>query len=512
MPTSWQFDLRCRRRDLTKHFEGRHRKQQMNPSLATVVYASGIVGLFYLNRDKSAKTSRALWIPVIWFWILGSRAVSIWLGMNSANPTADQLMEGSPIDALIFAVLLVSGLVVIVGRGRGSISVMKGNWPIVLYFAYCLISVLWSDFPEVSLKRWAKATGDVVMALVVLTDAHPLTAVRRLFSRVGFILLPMSVLLIKYYPYLGRGYEAWTGEAFNLGVTTNKNILGVTTYILALGAFWQVLRLRKKAPVQNRVRQLLAQCTLLWFGVWVLSMANSATSTACFTLGCILMLMTGSPRYRRRPAAVHALVLTVVLLGGLIKITGADTAVVHALGRKTNLTGRASDIWPLLIPMAPNAVVGAGFESFWLGPRLQKVWDAFPNLYVNEAHNGYIELYLNLGVIGVGLVVMILVHGYFRSVAGFRIDPHSAGLILSYVLTAAIYSYTEAGFRALNYEWSFLMLFIVAATSISGTYPQSRKSIAGDLKAGSVEQFYDSSPNTGLTGSRGAVTETGLRC
>ena len=30
---------------------------------------------------------------------------------------------------------------------------------------------------------------------------------RRLFSRVGFVLLPVSVLLIKYYPYLGRAYS-----------------------------------------------------------------------------------------------------------------------------------------------------------------------------------------------------------------------------------------------------------------------------------------------------------------
>ena len=54
----------------------------------------------------------------------------------------------------------------------------------------------------------------------------------------------------------------------------------------------------------------------------------------------------------------------------------------------------------MLIEMAPNALVGAGFESFWLGPRLSKVMTAFPNLHVNEAHNGYIEVYLNLGVIG----------------------------------------------------------------------------------------------------------------
>ncbi len=441
----------------------------MNPTLATVVYVLGILGMFYLNRDKSVQTSRTLWIPVIWFWILGSRAVSIWLGITAANPNADQLLEGSPTDAVVFGILLVSGLAVLVCRGRRSVLVMKRNWPIVLYFAYCLISVVWSDFPHVSLKRWVKSTGDVVMALVVLTDAQPLAAVRRLLSRVGLVLLPISVLLIKYYPDVGRSYEAWTGLASNIGVTTNKNVLGVTTYILALGAFWQVLRLRKQGPVQNRVRQLLAQCILLGFSMWLLAVTNSATSTACFTLGSIVMLVTALPQFRRRPGAVHALVTTIVLLGALMRITGGDTAVVHALGRKADLTGRASDIWPLLIPMTPDPVVGAGFESFWLGPRLQKVWNALPNLYVNEAHNGYIELYLNLGGLGVSLGIVTLIHGYRCSVAGFRSDPHSASLMLSYVLTAAIYSYTEAGFRMLSFAWGFLLLAIITASRLPTT-------------------------------------------
>lgn len=441
----------------------------MNPSLATLVYALGIVGLFYLNRDKSAHTSRALWIPVIWFWILGSRAVSVWLGGGAPPdaPNADALLEGSPLDAFVFQSLLASGLAVLLTRRRKRVLLLiTANWPIVWYFCYCLLSVVWSDFPDVSLKRWIKATGDVVMALVVVTDPEPLAALRRIFSRVGFVLLPLSALLIKYYPYIGRGYNRWTGEQFNNGVSTDKNLLGVSTYILALGALWQALRLWRNSSLPNRFRRSLAQIALVGVGIWILFIANSATSESCFMLGAFLMLVTGLRRIRGRPAGVHALVLAILLLGGVIKITGADAAVFHALGRKPNLTGRASDIWPLLIPMAPNALVGAGFESFWLGPRLQKVWDAFPNLYVSEAHNGYIEVYLQLGATGIILIFLILVHGYRRSVAAFRIDPDAGSLMLAYVMTSAMYSYTEAGFRMLFFQWMFLLLAIFGASRI----------------------------------------------
>lgn len=82
--------------------------------------------------------------------------------------------------------------------------------------------------------------------------------------------------------------------------------------------------------------------------------------------------------------------------------------------------------------MAPNALVGAGLESFWLGPRLLTVWAAFPNIRLNEAHNGYLKVYLNLGLVGIGLVALILIDGYRRSVAAFRIDPTSASLMLAF--------------------------------------------------------------------------------
>jgi O-antigen ligase len=131
-------------------------------------------------------------------------------------------------------------------------------------------------------------------------------------------------------------------------------------------------------------------------------------------------------------------------------VTGGDAALYSALGRKSDLTGRSSEIWPLLIPMAPNALGGAGFESFWLGPRLQKVWAAMPGLYVSEAHNCYLEVYLNLGVIGVALISLILIDGYRRAVAVFRKDPVLASLPLAYIISGAMYSYTEVGFRPLN--------------------------------------------------------------
>jgi O-antigen ligase len=155
-------------------------------------------------------------------------------------------------------------------------------------------------------------------------------------------------------------------------------------------------------------------------------------------------------------------------------LAGADAALVHAMGRNTDFTGR-TEIWKAVLPMAPNPIVGAGFESFWLGKRLEKMWSLFPVFQPNEAHNGYIEVYLNLGWVGVGLIGLLLINGYFRAVAAFRRDRGIGGLMLAFVATAAVYSVTEAGFRMLDPIWIFLLMAVVATggvTSVAGSRAQ----------------------------------------
>jgi len=380
----------------------------------------------------------------------------MWLGVNPLTDSG----SGSLVDDLISAFLILSAVVVLCHRNRLANLVLKLSWPVALYFLYCLASAAWSDFPGHGLTRWVRGVGDLAMALVIATDPQPTAALRRFFSRVGFILLPVSILLLKYYPSLGHVYDLW-GENTNTGVTTNKNMLGVMTFALTLGAFWQVLRLLRNKDEPNRKRRLLAQGFLLYFGLALLFTAHSATSGACFTLGAGLMIATSLPLFTRRPAAVHALVLAILLGGGLVVLLGGKGAAASAVGRNADFTGR-TEVWELLFPMAPNPIVGAGFENFWFGPRLENLWRIYPG--VNEAHDGYLEVYLNLGLVGVGMIFLILIQGYRRAVDAFRRNPALGSLLVAYILSSAIYSITEAGFRMLDPIWFCLILSSFAAS------------------------------------------------
>lgn len=439
----------------------------MNPFVASVVYVCGIAGLFYLDRDKSIHTSKALWLPVIYLWILASRPLSMWFGVAPA-PGTDVQLDGSPVDRIFFAILMIAALVVLIQRGRRTFKFLNANFPILLYFLFCLASVLWSDYLGVSLKRWVKSIGDLLMILIVVTDGQPVAALRRLFSRLGFVLIPVSLLFIKYFPYFGRGYDAYSGSPSNLGVTTNKNALGVITFVVLLGTLWHIIDLLRsdEMPSQRR-RHLLAQGTLFLLGIYLLIFANSDTSTVAFILGVGILLATSLRFVRRNAGAVHVFVVGILIVVGFAMLFGGTAGIAHALGRNSHLTGR-TDIWAAVIPMVPNPLVGAGFESFWLSPRvLTRLWRLFPNLPLNEAHNGYVEVYLELGWVGVGLISFILLDGYRRSVKAFRREPMLGGLLIAYVLSAMVYNIAEAGFRMADPIWIFLLLAIIEASSIA---------------------------------------------
>ena len=161
--------------------------------------------------------------------------------------------------------------------------------------------------------------------------------------------------------------------------------------------------------------------------------------------------------------------------------------MVTALGKDPTLTGR-TEIWSLLLGLHTNPWIGTGFESFWLGPRLEKMYAALPNLPINTAHDGYLEVYLNLGWIGICFIAILLVAGYTRIISGIRRNPQTASLFLGFFLCTLFYSFTEAAFRLMSVAWVFLLLVIVAGSQAvlfrgSLPVPVSAGEIATDERA-----------------------------
>jgi exopolysaccharide production protein ExoQ len=456
----------------------------MPPQLAAAVCTVGILGLFWLDRDEKVRTSAALWIPTIWLGIACSRPVAEWLGISPIE-SAEQVLEGSPVDRLVYLVLLALGIIVLFSRGQRVAKLLRVNGPILFFFCYCALSIIWSDYPEVASKRWAKAVGDLVMILVVFSDKEPLAAVKRYLARPTFVLIPLSILFIKYYPRLGTAYSPWGGPTMYTGVTTNKNTLGVICLCFGLGALWRVLAAYQDREDKARVRHLVAQAVILAMVMWLFWMANSMTSTSCFLMGSVLMLALKFRFVKQSPTIVNLLIAVMLVASASVLFLGVSPSALATLGRNPTLTDR-TEVWRWLISLVQNPVIGTGFESFWLGPRLEKMWSIYW-WHPNEAHNGYIEIYINLGWIGIALLVMVLASGYRTVMAAVRHNLPLANLRLAFFLVGMAYNFTEAAFfRIQAPAWMF---FLFAITCVPLTTEPTVEPIAQSKFAGPSRQM-----------------------
>ncbi len=90
------------------------------------------------------------------------------------------------------------------------------------------------------------------MALIFLTEPDAKEAMVTLMKRCAYIVVPVSILFIKYYPCLGREFDPWLGRGIWTGISTGKNVLDRDCFILAFFLVWHLLRQREMSCARHR--------------------------------------------------------------------------------------------------------------------------------------------------------------------------------------------------------------------------------------------------------------------
>lgn len=434
----------------------------MPPFAAVGVWAFLLVLLYRFDPAKESKSSPALWISIVWLFIATSRLPSQWTNIPLGSQV-QTIEEGNSLDRVVYTTLILAGLGVIFSRRVNWGRLMAQNLPLTIFVVYALISVMWSDFPLIAFKRWFRDLGNYLAILIVLTDPRPGEAIRTVLRRVFYAFVPLSIILIKYFPNIGREFERWSGMTHYVGGATSKNMLGVACLVSGMFFFWDSLRLWKDRKSKPTRRILEMNAAYLAMTLWLLKLASSATSTVCLFVGWGIIFVAQMKTVRRNPAMLKALVPSI--LGGYVVLSmgfGIDlvSMLSAAVGRDPTFTGR-TNIWNAVLSTHTNPILGTGYESFWLGERLEQVWRLAG--HYNEAHNGYLEMYLNLGFVGLAILAALLISIYRSVCKRLTHDPLDASFAFAMWVVLLFYNVTEAAFRG-QLMW---IVFLMAAMTVS---------------------------------------------
>src|SRR5262245_53896573 len=148
----------------------------MSPQLALLIFSLFIAATLFIDSRREPRFSLALWVPAIWFALLASRPLSVWLDPRELGAVDLTAAEGSSADRMILSGLMALSVLILVRRKLKWGEWAKRNPWIVLFFFYCALSIIWSEFPMVALRRWFRALGSVMVILVVLSEPDPLAA------------------------------------------------------------------------------------------------------------------------------------------------------------------------------------------------------------------------------------------------------------------------------------------------------------------------------------------------
>jgi len=435
----------------------------LSPIIALILCIAFVLFLLRLERKQSPEMTRALWIPTIWMLYTASKPLGVWFPSSGGDPES-----GSSLDRAFLIVLMCMALWILARRKYDWRNAMKENaWLMILIF-FMLVSIFWSNIPYISFKRWTREFQAVLMAFVVHSEPSPRLAMESILRRTTYILIPFSLLLIKYFPEYGRMYGRWSGGEQWIGVTQQKNGLGRLCLIAAFFLIWTLVRRRQgnNPPVWRY--QTHAEIFVLLISFYLLKGPGGAYSaTAVTALGIGLLVYLGFHFIKKfginlGAGTLMAIVAIIIIFGIANLFTGGSNLrfFVSSVGRDATLTGR-TEVWASLLPVAmQRPLVGRGFGGFWT----QRTREVFQ---ISEGHSGYLDMLLDLGFVGTLLVSMFLLSSCRKAQRQLSHDFDWSTLWICFLIMAVVHNISETSINSFTSHLTAVILFLtVCSTNI----------------------------------------------
>ena len=371
--------------------------------------------------------------------------------------------DGSPLDRVALVSLAGMALVVILMRFRTASRLAGQMAPVWLMLAWCMSSLLWSDFSELTLRRTVSV---ILVATMCLGIAAGFTSFRRLHSILFGVLA--LVIVANLVTTILRPDFAVTPIGVR-GFYTQKNQAGLVamlSVITALGWTW----------MQSRWPAVLAGLAIVGLSGCLLYVSESKTSlilagAACAAAPLLLLL--------RRLGGVFC----ALLIGLSLPIAGCLTLIVMGFGSPTfvsidtdpTFTGR-DEIWTFVeSEIARRPWTGSGYGAFWdVGPDQDPLARAPPGTWlsqvqtgiINQAHNGYLDLLVQVGIPALVLGLLTTMRATWQIVLRFFSDAAaqaervSAMTFLLIMLVFIVHNLTESSLWARGQMFANLSLLI----------------------------------------------------
>jgi len=370
--------------------------------------------------------------------------------MQEAALHGEPMTDGSPEWRLILAISYLGVVMVLVPWYRETIFVLRRNWSLVALVLFALLSSLWAEMPDVVLRKSIGLFGATLLG-IALAVRFSFQEQLRILSWLFRIIAVLSLACIVLLPSYGIKDGEWRG------IFEYKNAMGSMMGLSVL-IEWLLRPDSRSSKILRRFALLLSAILLLC--------SNSITPAVVLVVALLLIEIYRFAALRLRvPLYAICLATSLVVTAGVTLLIANSDSVTGAVGRSSTFTGR-TEIWSFVVSfIAQRPIAGYGYSGFWLGASQEsiEVNRAMRGL-VMYSHNGYLEMLLTLGGIGLLLTLAFLGIGMKRALsfseqrqAGTELWP------LAFLLYFVLHNLGECSILTQDLEWAIGVSCVVGA-------------------------------------------------
>lgn len=304
---------------------------------------------------------------------------------------------------------------------------------------WCVLSVLWSDYPAYSLRHGLQLVVTVLFATSLAARMPPLVMLKA--ATVSFFLACVASL--------ASGRARADGEGF-LGIYNSKNAMASASSVLLLMGLCLIVD--RRLPARWRVFGLAG----IGLGGLLLVRANSVgTSTAMVVVFMMLVTIRVLRRLSRSQRLIVGALAVWTTAGGVLLLAATFDSVsnlfLDATGKDVSLTGR-TDLWRIALDeIARRPWLGAGYQAVWVpGNALaETLWTDFgvASRTGFHFHNAYLSNAVEIGVTGAAMQAVLILGGLLGALAWAIRDQRAETLFLAlFMVRQALLSGVEVPF------------------------------------------------------------------
>jgi O-antigen ligase len=301
----------------------------------------------------------------------------------------------------------------------GGLSVATMSW--------CLLSVLWSEEPTVTVRRFI-ALLCAFTGAVGFAGRFPASHVCVLALTYSWIVLIASIGVEIYH-----GTFSFFSQEYRFAGTFHPNQQAINLSVMAMSAYvigcsvrrrrriwlWGMMAIAAYFLLLTRSRGALAACLVGFVALWWLH-----TSRKSKWISALVVSLT-----------ICAAVTSLLLLG---RDDPEAVTRIALLGRvdegHESLTGRIP-LWQFsLEDLWERPILGYGYNSYWNDERLADAHQVL-EWALPDVHNAYLETALSIGLVGLALVVMTVMAG-MRALSRASRHGHDPGYSFAFALAA----------------------------------------------------------------------------